>query len=93
MGDLPKRQVARISAPCVVLEIAMATVGNAGSTTAIIIAFSLESILSRVCLVDYRGLLVRGVRASAHAALCPLWPIFSCRARMRADSSEFRAAL
>ena len=54
----------------VVLEIAMAMVGDAGSDTAIIIAFSVESILSRVCLVDQRGLLVCGVRASVHAALC-----------------------
>ena len=54
----------------VVLEIAMATIGDAGSTV-IIIAFSLESVPSRVCLVDRRGLLVRGVRASVHATLCP----------------------
>ena len=47
----------------VVLEIAMAMIGGAGSATAILIAFSLESILSRACLVDRRGLLVRPRRA------------------------------
>ena len=40
----------------------------------IALAFSLAawklSILSRVCLVDHRGLLVRGVRASVHMPLC-----------------------
>ena len=70
----------------VVLEITMAMVGNAGSTTAIIFAFSLESILSRFCLVDRRGLFVRGVYASDHAALCPWRAIF--RARMRAGGRD-----
>ena len=45
-------------------------VSNAGSGTSQLIAFSVESILRRVCLVDCRGLLVCDMRASVHAALC-----------------------
>ena len=71
-----------------VLEIAMATIGGAGSATAMIIAFSLESILGRVCLVDHRGLLVRCVRVLVHAALCP-WRAINFQST---PSSEFRAA-
>ena len=46
----PGRSLA--SAHQVILEIAIATVGDAGSATAQRIAFSVESILRRVCLVD-----------------------------------------
>ena len=51
----------------------------------------LVCIPSGACLVDRRGLLVCGMCASVHAALCPWRVIF--RARIRADSSEFYAAL
>ena len=54
----------------VVLEIAMSTIGDAGSAAAILIAFSLERIIRRAALVDCRGVLVRGrgLRVSVHAA-------------------------
>ena len=58
------------SAERVVHEIAMATIGNAGSTAAILITFPLERILSRVCSVGCKGSLVCGMCMPVHATLC-----------------------
>ena len=81
MTDLPKWQVACIRA---VLEIVMAMIGGTGSAAAMVIAFSLESILSRVCLVGRRGLLMRGVCAWCMAAAAGYgWALMSRRQLFR----------
>ena len=86
LSDRPLRVICRshsslTSAKRVVHEIAIAMIGDAGSTTVIIIAFALERILSWICLVNCGGLLVCGMRVSVHAALCHGGQLFSEHAR------------